>query len=41
MEQFMAAQMQLLQNLTATIQNLQPQQNHQLLHAGQPPKRQA
>jgi hypothetical protein len=27
MEQFLAAQMQLLQNLTATVQNLQSQQN--------------
>ena len=29
MEQFLAAQMQLLQNLTATVQNLQAQQNQQ------------
>jgi hypothetical protein len=38
MEQFLAAQMQLLQNLTATIQNLQAQQNQQPLHATQPPR---
>jgi hypothetical protein len=38
MEQFRAAQMQLLQNLTATIQNLQAQQNQQPLHAAQPPR---
>jgi hypothetical protein len=29
MEQFLAAQVQLLQNLTATVENMQAQQNQQ------------
>jgi hypothetical protein len=37
MQQFFAAQMQLLQNLTATIQNMQAQQNQPPPHAPPPP----
>jgi hypothetical protein len=33
MELFLAAQMQLLQNLTATVQNMQAWQNQQPPHA--------
>ncbi|CAN6350734.1 unnamed protein product [Urochloa humidicola] len=39
MEQFLAAQMQLLQNLTATVQNLQAQQNQPPPNAPPPPPR--
>ena len=38
MEQFLAAQMQLLQNLTATVANLQAQQNQQQPHGPQQPR---
>jgi len=38
MEQFLAAQMQLIQNLTNTMANLQAQQNQQPPHAPQPPR---
>ena len=41
MQQFLAAQMQLLQNLTTTVQNLQAQQNQpppQAPQAPQPPR---
>jgi len=38
MQQFLAAQMQLLQNLTATIQNMQAQQNQPPPVAPQPPR---
>ena len=38
MEQFLAAQMQLLQNLTATVANMQAQQNQQAPHAAPQPR---
>ena len=38
MEQFLAAQMQLLQNLTAIVANKQAQQNQQQPHATQQPR---
>ena len=38
MEQFLAAQMQLLQNLTATVANMQAQQNQQAPHAAKQPR---
>jgi hypothetical protein len=37
MQQFFAAQMQLLQNLTATVENMQAQQNQPPPHAPPPP----
>jgi hypothetical protein len=37
MQQFFAAQMQLLQNLTNTVQNLQAQQNQPPPHVPPPP----